>query len=354
MQTDVRLKRLRRKVPPWMVLPGVLVLGVAILLTAHFSRLDYPTGVLLWVLGALAAAWLAASQPALVLALVLMLSWSASESFGAGRNPHFWFLLPWGLTLVLAWRRRWFPALRVVFWVLLGWSLTLVAAGSFLGRDWIGGERMALWQMYVFAGIALYIVARGLSWSARWAPFTPPAVTAGALLSSAALFALSFPGLHRFGVSTSFEPILSRLWVAPTLALLVLVTVLMVWRYHDTRLSTLPWYRRAAFVWLVLAGMLALSNLVFAGALGVWAALGYNLLALAGVVWLVMTGIERREPRLVDLGAGFVALLVLARYVDTFRMFLDREWFFLFGLVLLLCVGAMFVRLRRKIGRAHV
>lgn len=334
-----------------LVLLGVALFGAGIFLIAQIYHIDahYPDGVLWWALGALAAAGLATSQPALVAALTLLLVWSATETFAFGRNPHGWFLLPWLAAAALIWRRRWLAALRVACWSLLGWFLLLALADDIFDRGWIAGERMALWQLYVFAGLALYIVARGLSWSPSWSRYTPPLVTAGAVWAVTALLVLSFPRLHRIGVSAGFEPLLSSTWLVLTVVLLLLIAGLMAWRYHDTEIVSLPWYRRGAFVWLVLAGALAVANVALAGEFGGWAALGYNVLAFAGAVWLVLTGVERRELRLVNLGFVFFAVLLLARYVDTFWTLLDRSWFFMLGGAALLAGGLVLERSRRRL-----
>jgi hypothetical protein len=234
------------------------------------------------------------------------------DAIYVARSPSLWFWLPWSLVLVAALRRRWYPVQRAAWWSLFGWCLLLAFASEFGGRAWFGGERLALWQLYVFAGIVLYIVGRGMQWSPRWAPAASPMVSVGATWSVLALFVLGFSRMHRYDAAVA----LPVTWPLATGAMLVLVAALMVWRYHDTDLRTLPRYRQGAFFWLIAAGALAMTNLLIAGGLGGWAALGYNLLALAGVVWLVLTGIERAEPRLINLGFASFLALALARAVE--------------------------------------
>jgi uncharacterized membrane protein len=327
-----------------LLLVGGFALGAAIVVAGQ-----YRYGLLAWVLGAQLVAWLANSQAALIVALVLTLTWSAAETFGLGRNPYAWFFLPWTAALVLIYRQQWLPALRVAGTALLAWCLMVTISKDFLERPWLGGERMALCQIYLFAGIALYIVGRGMGWSVHWPRLAPPVVMVGATLAVAALFALSFPALHAFGVSAEFAPLLSTTWLVVTGAMLFLVGALMVWRYLDTELATLPLYRQGAFGWLMLAAALAVANLLSAGEFGGWAALGYNLLAVAGVVWLVLTGVDRAEPRIVNLGIVLLAALLLARYVDTFWTLLARSYFFFFGGVLLLVAGFLLQRWRRRL-----
>ena len=336
-----------------LLLLGVILFGANIFLIAQIYHIDahYPNGVLVWSLGALATAGLARSQLALVVALALALLWSGMEMFMFDRAPHGWFFVPWLAALGLIYRHRWIPALRVACAALLAWCLFLVFTRHFMDRFWFGGERMALGQVYVFLGIALYILGRGMSWYPRWQRFAPPVVTAGAVAAVAALFVLSFPEAHRFGVRQEIEggPVLPNAWLGVTAAVLAFVAGLMMWRYHSTKLSTLPRYRQGAFVWLVAAGALALVNLFGAGRYPGWVAFGYNLLACAGVIWLVLTGIDRGERRIVNLGFVFFAALLLARYFDTFWSLLDRSYFFMAGGALLLVAGGLLERSRRRL-----
>jgi uncharacterized membrane protein len=330
---------------------GVVLFGANIFLIAQIYHIDahYPNGVLWWALGALAAAALAPSQSALAAALVLMTLWSAMEMFEFTRVPHGWFFIPWSLALPLVYRHRWLVALRVACWTLLLWCLMLPLASKWVGQDWSSGDQLALLQMYVFAGIALYILGRGMWWYPRWSPFSAPIVTAGAVWAVVSLFALTFPRLQRH-VSTS--PITSGssvLWFSLTVLALATVAALMVWRYRGTRLSTLPLYRRGAFLWLIAAGAFALANLGSGGHYATAFALAYNVLALAGVIWLVMTGADRREPRIVNMGFLLFAALLIARYVDTFWTLLDRSFFFMLGGALLLVIGFFMERSRRRV-----
>ena len=333
-----------------LLLLGVVLFGASIFLIAQIYHIDahYPDGVLLWAAGALAAAWLGQSQPALIAALVLALLWSGIETFAFERNPHWRFFLPLLAALALVYARRWLVALRVAGWALLLWCALVLVADEFLARTWTG-ERLALLQIYVFAGIALYIVGRGLETFARAAPYARAAVMTGAVGAAAALFALSFPEVHRFGRVETFAALLSPAWLVATAALLVLVAALMAWRYHDTPLGSLPLYRKGAFVWLVLAAALAVAGLLTHGEFGGWAALGYNLLAFAGAIWMVLTGVDRGERRIVNLGIACFGTLILARYVDTFWSLLDRSYFFMVGGALLLAAGVMLERARRRL-----
>src|SRR5262249_40196884 len=102
----------------------------------------------------------------LVCAVVVLLAllWSAVEIVRFDRNPYWPFLLPCAVSLLLVYRYRWVTALYVALWAFVAWCLLLLVPDYFLGRAWVAGERVALWQLYVFVGITIYILGRGMSW----------------------------------------------------------------------------------------------------------------------------------------------------------------------------------------------
>jgi uncharacterized membrane protein len=333
------------------LLLGTILFGANIFLIAQVYHIDahYPNGILLWGVGGLLTAALGRSQVAAAAALGLIALWSATEMLQFGRTPHWAFFIPWSLALALVHRYRWLIALRAACWALLAWCFMVFAAGDWSDRRWSAGEQIALLQVYVFSGIALYILGRGMSWYGRWSRFAPPVITAGAVWAVAALFALTFPRLQHQAATDPVAPASYALWLGVTVLVLAVVAALMVWRYWDTRLSTLPLYRQGAFLWLILAGAFALANLLSTGAYSGAFAIAYNVLAFAGVVWLVMTGVDRGESRVVNLGFLFFAALLVSRYFDTFWTLLDRSYFFMIGGAVLLLAGFFIERSRRRV-----
>ncbi len=345
----VCLARNLKAVGEALLLLGVILFGANIFLIAQIYHIDahYPNGLLVWALAALVVAALARSQFALLAGVGLTILWSATETFYFGRNPHWPFFLPWLVALALTYRYGWLLGLRAVCWTLFAWCFFVLCEYEFLDRRWLDSERAALIQLYVFIGISIYIVARGMSWYRDWARFAPPLVTVGAVMAVVSLFLLSYPNAHRL-TNTALDALPAG-WIVATVVVLILVAALMVWRYIDTPLATLPWYRQGAFGWLGVSGALMIGNLLFLGQYPGWVAFAYNLLSLAGVVWLVMTGVERRERRLVNLGFAFFAAILLARYFDTFWTLLNRSYFFMGGGALLLVMGFFIERSRRRL-----
>ena len=77
----------------------------------------------------------------------------------------------------------------------------------------------------------------------------------------------------------------------------------------------------------------------------------FNLLFFAALVWLVYAGIHLNDRYLVNLAFVFFALLVLARYFDTFWTLMNRSFFFMAGGLLLMIGGYALERGRRKLTR---
>jgi uncharacterized membrane-anchored protein len=108
------------------VLGGIGVYGASIMLIAQMYHLDGnpPDAVLLWALGALLAAGLVRSNPALAAAFVLLTLWTGWER-GLSQTAHGVFLLPWAATAAVAAWRRWRPGLHLAALSLVAWLVPL-------------------------------------------------------------------------------------------------------------------------------------------------------------------------------------------------------------------------------------
>jgi uncharacterized membrane protein len=108
------------------VLGGIAVYGASIMLIAQMYHMEGnpPDAVLMWALGALLAAVLAQSNPALAATFVLISVWSGMER-GLNDTPHWTFLPVWaaatGAALWLGWR----PSLHLAALSLAAWIVPL-------------------------------------------------------------------------------------------------------------------------------------------------------------------------------------------------------------------------------------
>jgi len=154
------------------VLGGIAVYGASIMLIAQMYHMEGnpPDAVLTWAAGALLAAVLLGSRPALASAFVLLVVWSCWER-GLAQAAHWSFLLAWVPTAATAAWLRWRPGLHLAGLSLIIW---LVPLGYFvLGHH-------AHWIVVVL-GVAAAVAA-----AAAAAPLQGAVVENAAQQSSAA------------------------------------------------------------------------------------------------------------------------------------------------------------------------
>ena len=162
------------------VLGGIAVYGASIMLIAQMYHMEgnAPDAVLMWALGALLAAVLVRSPPALAATFVLLVVWTCWER-GLALGAHWTFLVAWaGAATAAAWL-RWRPGLHLAALSLAVW---LVPLGHFIF------DRHAHW-IAVATGAAVAVAAAAAA----------PAIDRH-IRASAALFAygllVAFAGLY--------------------------------------------------------------------------------------------------------------------------------------------------------------
>jgi uncharacterized membrane protein len=333
-----------------LVLLGVILFGANIHLIAQIYHIDahYPNGVLMWAVGALLAAYLLDSQPAMVAALLLSMLWSAMESWNFDHHIHWPFFLMWGACLPWIFKQHWRVAWHVALAVLLFWC----ANTFFLGFD-RSNQALHAAQFFFLCFVALFVVGLLFATFDRlrgFAGITERYAAAGALLT---FFSLTFPGVHtarawRYIDSASgIQVNVPGAWLIATIVAAVILLALVFW--HRTRSTTRPRFFDWGVGVIVLTIALILFNLISKAQLGGNIALLFNLLFFAGLVWLVYAGIHLNDRFLVNLAFVFFALVVLARYFDTFWTLMDRSFFFMAGGLLLMVGGYALERGRRKV-----
>jgi uncharacterized membrane protein len=166
------------------ILGGVAMFGAGIMLIAQMYHISghTPDAVLTWALGALLAGVLLKSNPALALAMLLMLLWSGWESSDTNQ-VHWPFLLGWlAVAAAMLWR-GWVPGLHLAAVALAAWTIGL---GYLLFHGHGHG---------VVVGIGLLVAAAGLAAPAlfeRQHAWGPSVLAYGATVAFAGLFALQF------------------------------------------------------------------------------------------------------------------------------------------------------------------
>jgi uncharacterized membrane protein len=329
-----------------LLLLGVILFGANISLIAQIYHIDahYPDGVFIWSAGALLAAGLVPSAPALVLCLVLAALWSGMETYAFDAGPHWPFFALWIPAVWLVHRDASRPARHAALVVLLLWFVNTFFAVAGFAVGWTRSDLVYLVQVYLLSFLSLYILGRAMAWYPRFAAHTATVSAYAAFAALSSFCLLTSPEFER----AARAPV-SGGWIGLTAAAVILVSGLIVWRYHDTRLAELPRYRRWGLVLLAIALAAFMANLFIPGA-GVNAVtIAFNVMFLAGLVWLLNTGVDRGERTMVNLAFGFFALWLLMRYFDTFWSLLNRSFFFMTGGAILLAGGYYLERQRRRL-----
>lgn len=81
---------------------------------------------------------------------------------------------------------------------------------------------------------------------------------------------------------------------------------------------------------------------------GLWVAILFNVLTLAQLVGVIALGYHRRESWTINLGVVGMFLFILVKYFDWFFSFLDKSVFFIGAGLLLFGVGWLMERTRRR------
>jgi uncharacterized membrane protein len=218
------------------VLGGIATFGASIMLIAQMYHMEGnpPDAVLTWAMGALLAAALAQSRPALAATFVLLVVWSCYER-GLTNNAHWGFLATWAaVTAAAAWL-GWRPGLHLAVISLMIW---LVPLGYFVL------DRHAHW-IVVVAGVLAIVAAVGarpaidghLSGSAAL-------FTYGLIVAFAGLFILQF--LDRSFLFGTHAPDWTGRQVLLAILTLALLLGAMLWALHSDNRAAL-WLAYAGF-----------------------------------------------------------------------------------------------------------
>lgn len=298
---------------------GAIVFGAGIALVGQMYHLggDFAGGMLLWAIGALAAAALTGSRGALAVALVAACIWSSTRAVDELDVPHLPFVAIWFLAaaLGLAWNSRvaahlvalaaipWWisaaialPTQQDTFILAAGAALALGGGLAFASSPWprlaSAGAVLSTYGAFALAAVAAWETATANEFLyARIEAASPPpwAVACGALGAIAALAA----GVARRQAGVA---------VAGSSIVLVLVAAAISIQPQNGE----PWLMYAlclcAMVGLVASGMLDDARpRIVAGWLGVAA-------VIAAVTWAVKGSLLRRSVFLAAAGAVAVAL----------------------------------------------
>ncbi len=336
------------------LLLGVILFGANIALIAQIYHIDahFPNGVLLWSLGAVLAAYLLRSQPALIAAIVLAALWTTLESDWVAGEPHWLFLVLWAAFLPLIYQKEWRPSLNVTLIALLLWSLYVFEP---IMLSWGKPSPVYLLQLYFLGFLAMFLLGMVFATYDRSAPFAATVERYGLFATLACAYLLTFPRFHvgrEFWVEKAVRAPASGTPIALTVAGIALVVGLALWHRRRSGSAQRPAYLVLGQGLIAAIVALLFVNLFVSGKYGGLIAIGFNLLYFGGLVWLVYAGMHQDDRFLVNIAFTFFALVLLTRYFDTFWTLLNRSYFFMGGGLLLIGGGYLIERQRRRITAA--
>ena len=310
---------------------GAIIFGAAIALVGQMYHLggDFAGGMLLWAVGALAAATLTGSRGALAVALAAASIWSWMRVIETD-VPHFAFVAPWLLAggLALAWNSR--VAAHLVAVAALPWWLASAFQAPHDFRP-----------SFILANGAALLFGGGIALAASpW----PRAARAGSVLSTYGAFSLAgvaileatlanevfrnYAGLANqplwttscgvAGVILAFAATATTRRAGTAFAAVAIGLVLAAVALWMPRQSGEPWLAHAALLCamlcLVVSGMLdAARPRIVAGWLGIAG-------VIAAITWAVKGSLLNRSIFLAVAGIVAVVLaLVLNRFVPRTR-----------------------------------
>ena len=299
---------------------GAIIFGAGIALVGQMYHLgaDFAGGMLLWAVGALAAAVLTGSRGALAAALAAASVWSAMRVGEAHDLPHLPFVLFWLIAagLALAWNSR--VAAHLVAIAGLPWWIT---AALELDRNFAIPFVLGNGAALLFGGgLALAAIARP---AARCIGAVLAAYGAFALAGAATLQVIFSNENFYFNPDTTYQPIwVSACGLAGAIAAFAVAALnrrgaaifagaaialmLVAVAVPKSSQAGEPWLAYAAelgaMLCLVVSGMLdAARPRIVAGWIGIGA-------VIAGITWVVKGSLLRRSAFLAASGATAVAL----------------------------------------------
>jgi uncharacterized membrane protein len=327
-----------------MLVLGTMFYGAAIWLVAQIYNIGehYPTGFLLWALGALALAWAVRSSALGILAVLLVGIWGGCEALDFNRPGH-WAMLLVVLGIVpLAWRNR--SAVLLVLCVAATQVLLLMNLGV-----WGAGAHMFT------ASLALAVLLAGAARLANASFSSGARVMEGFGYGAFLICAYLLTFRHAAGRLLDWER--SRAWQPEQAAL-------VGWLLFAGSMIAWAWIARRALLardlavertdWLLPIALLYAFGL---GALGIrgwdqFAAWSFTALLLGLAAWWMWRGCQQSRVGITVLGSVVLTALVAARYFDLFQSMASRGLAFILLGGLFIAEAVYFRKIRRDTGGA--
>ena len=235
-------------------------------------------------------------------------------------------------------------------------TLAILAALGGLGYktgDWLNGmsnPQYAFFPFYLLLGLALYSIGAVHFRYQRTKYYTPRYQIFGLIILMMVMYIISFRNLYSEHNLTTWY--FSELPMAFAIAFHVAAGVAVagaIWSFiMDVNRKQTSGTLTGDLAGIVIIIALAYTAIYLPFSSPVTYTIMFNLALLAGILGLVFLGYFRGTGYLVNIALVFFGLLVIGRYFDFTWDLLPRSAFFIVGGLLLLGVGVLLERLRRK------
>ncbi len=332
------------------LLIGTAVFGGAIMLVGQIYHIGnhFPDGILVWAIGALAAALLASSRSALLISLAAALVWSGIEMLEFNWQVHWPFLIFWLVSAALVALWKWQTGYRIVTLAIMAWLAIIVLKYA----------DAADWNVLNFSAVVMLFMAALFSASHLMSLAGAPKDNVDKWLGfglSARPWALVFllGGAVTFRFLTSIDTVdplegtVWTVWLGGSLVLAGIATALTGLAIVKHKLGVVDGAAilGAAALPLVFA---VLANTDPAIPEALWAALVSAAVAIGICVWAMNYGQEHHYPKAINLGLLAFGFEVLYIYFETFGTLLDTAIFLALGGFILLALAWFLNRLRKR------
>lgn len=334
------------------LLLAVMMFGANIMLIAQIYHIDahYPNGVMIWSFGALLTSWMMKSRVLFVVSMMLTTLWTGMESFGF-QTFHWPFLIVIALHAWLMVINKWKVMAHLLMISFLLWSLFCISSFGWWDEKL---HLVYLVQSYLLFYLLLFLSGMHLVLEKGYEYYGELIKKYAALASLSAFYVLTVPQFlesRSWGSGGNvFRNPADQIWIWVTAIFLILLAISALWHRSKTKEGRI---RKPYHTWglLLLSGLLGciVINLFSFGEAGGAAAIAFNLLFFASLLWLIYFGMHEGNRQLVNLSFVFFAITLLNRYFDTFWELLDRSLFFMAGGILVVGLGIVLERKRRSL-----
>lgn len=342
---------------------GTIIFGTNIFLIAQIYHIDahFPNGILIWSLAAWLVAWLLREESCLILSLILALIWTITESNVFARSIHWMFIPIFILNILPLLKEKWSFSWHVALMTLILWMTNNIVWLAELSPEMSYALYFGLCSI---ASITIWILCLRILEVRRNSPNSTAFTTADFSLNTHHFLDSSFPfrtldhyalfffllnlGYLTFPDLFKIEKLTENSYLSFGLISIFILAhfVTYAWFYKIQKIFSRQLLAVGGLLFIALATWCIL-NLFYMNAS--WICVGYNVLFVAFLLWLITMAYELKDAIIINLSFLFFAVFVIVRYFDVFWNLLDRSFFFMGGGLLILLSSYLLERKRRTL-----